>query len=85
MHLRSLTTGKGHPHATNPRLVVEAQPRAQEDDYSIQCADDFIGILFKNEAEYEGHSTNSNDLVIWNWKTGQIVFVRFDPLGHLLL
>lgn len=85
VHIRTLSTGKEHPHAQNPRLRVEVQQRPQEDDLDVQVANDFVGVLFQNEEEYEDYDMVSNDLVVWNWKTSQIIFVRFDPVGHLLV
>lgn len=82
MHLRSLSTGQEHPDALEPILTleVEAWQRAQNEDHNIRATNDLIGILFKNKKVYKGHNINSNILAIWNWKTGQIVFVRFNPV-----
>jgi hypothetical protein len=69
-HLLCLKTGAVHPLAPDPPVLShEQQAEDNELSYSIQISDDYMGILFHSVRVGE------NELVIWNWKTGDINLV----------
>ncbi|TCD69894.1 Amino-acid acetyltransferase, mitochondrial [Steccherinum ochraceum] len=68
IHLRSMTTGKPHPHA--PKLAeLKHIASARNYSFAIQTSGDYLGILFESADE------NDNELVVWNWKSGVVEMV----------
>jgi hypothetical protein len=76
LHLRTMSTGEEHPDAQEPVLRVSTPSRKRLDGCWIQVANEHIGILFSNVLRYNNTEIESNDLVVWNWRTGKIIFVR---------
>ncbi|PFH54809.1 hypothetical protein AMATHDRAFT_134646 [Amanita thiersii Skay4041] len=67
IHLRTLSTGAPHPLAPEPHALTHAKRPAVHGSCSIQTCDDILGIIF------DCHEFGETELVIWNWKTGQIL------------
>ncbi|KAH8102075.1 hypothetical protein BXZ70DRAFT_52774 [Cristinia sonorae] len=65
IHLRSLSTGKPHPSAEPPSALHYIYPN---DDVGLcfHISGNYLGILFLQQ-------DGSNALVIWDWKSGNIV------------
>ncbi|KAF9244554.1 hypothetical protein BU15DRAFT_85930 [Melanogaster broomeanus] len=65
-HLRSLTSGKEHPLATQPpTLIHDMDLRAANVSFMVQIHGDHVAVHFVS------HGTAPSELVVWNWKTGQ--------------
>ncbi|KAK7681763.1 hypothetical protein QCA50_015110 [Cerrena zonata] len=65
VHLRSLTNGKIHSHASNPSLRWRDTDSMWAD--KIRIAGDYVALAF-----HPLRPTTPHDLVIWNWKTGNV-------------
>ncbi|KAG2369407.1 hypothetical protein BDR07DRAFT_1323501 [Suillus spraguei] len=82
VHLRSVTTGRVHPSVINVisflnhNLDMRRTPRNEanpEVPMSLQISGDFLGILFISDP---GRDNIAPELVVWNWKTGELVLIR---------
>lgn len=63
IHLRSLSTGATHPATVDPAYVSH-RPEGASHSFAIQSCGDYVGVLFTSLDD------SRNELVIWNWKTG---------------
>lgn len=63
VHLRNMYTGAPHSAAPNPAVLTH-QPDGMQMSYSIQISGDHLGIFVLSANEI------SNEVVLWNWKTG---------------
>ncbi|KAF9229120.1 hypothetical protein BS17DRAFT_771061 [Gyrodon lividus] len=67
IHLRSLTTGKEHPLAIKPPILTHGVDlRAASLTFMAQVHRDHVAVHFISQ-------TAPSELVVWNWKTGQIL------------
>jgi hypothetical protein len=76
LHLRTMSTGEEHPDAKEPVLKAFSPSRSRLKSCWIQVANEHIGILFYNGLRHDNTEIESNNLVVWNWRTGEILFVR---------
>ncbi|KIJ68199.1 hypothetical protein HYDPIDRAFT_145979 [Hydnomerulius pinastri MD-312] len=68
IHLRSLTTGKGHPLANQPPIFLhDVDVRAANLTFMVQVHGNHIGVHFVS------HGSAPSELVVWNWKTGKVL------------
>ncbi|TFY52154.1 hypothetical protein EVJ58_g10171 [Rhodofomes roseus] len=63
VHLRNIYTAAPHTAAPNPAVLTH-QPDGMQVSYSIQISGDHLGVFVMSANEI------SNEVVIWNWKTG---------------
>ena len=71
IHIRSLTTGKVHPLATeSPVLVHDVDLRTANLTFMVQIHSDRLAVHFIS------HGMAPSELVVWNWKTGETLLVR---------
>lgn len=92
IHLRSLSTGKEHGLASKEQLLHPVEFTTATIvmwSYAVQVNGDYLGVAFTCEDDEV-----DNDVVVWNWKTGDRLFVsgrlrlgsgHFEHLYPLLL
>lgn len=73
LHLRSLSTGKNHPYATDGVLSCRPEVYNMESGFVIQVMGDYVGVLF--HPPLRPGFVFRDQLFIWNWKTGKLVSV----------
>ena len=75
IHLRSLTDGKPHPLAPDAPVLYHPQVTRGLGrlSYTIQVSGTFIAIHFCSD--------DDNELVIWDWMTGELQVVSRDCNG----
>ncbi|KAF8506454.1 hypothetical protein JB92DRAFT_724969 [Gautieria morchelliformis] len=71
IHLRTMSTGARHPCAAEPVLSCVPAPLNRQ-SFRIQIMGEFLAALYRTPEIYL-----KNILYIWNWKTGQLLIVRF--------
>jgi hypothetical protein len=71
-----MSTGEEHPDAQEPVLNISSPYRSRLKNCWIQVANEHIGIPFYNVLHHDNTEIESNDLVVWNWRTGKTIFVR---------
>ncbi|KAK2461640.1 hypothetical protein APHAL10511_006103 [Amanita phalloides] len=67
IHLRALSTGQIHPLGSGSRVLSHEQQWRDHVTYSIQTCGDTLAILL------DSHEFNETEVVLWNWKTGQVL------------
>lgn len=72
IHLREMSTGKINSSASDPILIGISAPEHPGNKFSIQIMDEFLAVLF-----HVVLSSFMDEFFVWNWKTGQLVTVRF--------
>ncbi|RPD61706.1 hypothetical protein L226DRAFT_485162 [Lentinus tigrinus ALCF2SS1-7] len=65
VHLRSLVSGKIHPHAPKGGMLMH-KLRPGQYSYTIQTSEDFLGLLIQS------FELGESELLIWNWKSGTL-------------
>ena len=71
MHILSLETGRPHPKARRPEILVDTKSMGDAWSYDIRILDDHIAIMFSPELD-----SDDTELTIWNWETGTMVKVN---------
>ncbi|KAI0082257.1 hypothetical protein K474DRAFT_1703260 [Panus rudis PR-1116 ss-1] len=66
VHLLSLRTGKPHPLAPKPAILSHT-PRFQTLNFTIQTCSHHVAVLYHSQVD------NGGELLVWNWKTGDVV------------
>ncbi|KIL71782.1 hypothetical protein M378DRAFT_155391 [Amanita muscaria Koide BX008] len=67
VHFRALSTGQPHRLASGTQPLTHEEQRGNHSSYSIQTCGDVVGILI------ESHNSRETEVVLWNWKTGQLL------------
>ena len=62
-----MSNGDNHPSASDSVLFCTPAPDRLENRFIIQIMGDFLAILLRAVMD---------QLFVWNWKTGRLVFVR---------
>jgi hypothetical protein len=79
----------GVPHRAAKDGVLEYAPGLQELEgrcsYVIELQGDLLGLLISPPPPREGQPELFNDLVLWNWTTGQVMNVRSSIDQHFKL
>ncbi|KAF8634482.1 hypothetical protein AX15_000921 [Amanita polypyramis BW_CC] len=65
--LRTMSTGESHPLALGSRMLTHERQWLERVFYSIQTCGDTLGIMFN------GRESGETEVVLWNWKTGQVL------------
>ncbi|GLB41956.1 hypothetical protein LshimejAT787_1005560 [Lyophyllum shimeji] len=82
IHIRSLSTGKPHPHAKEPTISRRVGVADADPDWSIvQIYGSCVAVLLQAEVEdlYQGIFRMSSELAFCNWKTGSTTTVITGP------
>lgn len=72
LELRSLSTNKKHPKAKSEALIHALDGGTRPYSHSMQICQDLFAILHTVHA-----GTWPDKMVVYNWKSGKLVFVRF--------
>lgn len=73
LRLLSLSSGEPHPSAINGSISIGFETPAPRFVHQIQISGDFVAFLV-------GRSPVASDhLLIYNWKSGSLVYTKFDP------
>ncbi|KAI0271411.1 hypothetical protein BC834DRAFT_441182 [Gloeopeniophorella convolvens] len=71
IRLCTLSTGKGHPLAAKAATLEYSRAASENPQglwsYSIRISGNYVGVLFLD------HHDDDNDLVVWDWTTGDIM------------
>lgn len=79
IHLHSLTSNTCHPGASSPVIryrVTLTTERGWSTRANIIICDDIVGLLL---------GTDTPRLIVWKWKSGDMIVVRFDSQLELNL
>ena len=68
-----MSTGEPHPLASGSRVLMHEQQWRDHTSYSIQTCGDTLGVM---HVMSDGRDFNETEVVLWNWKTGQVLVVR---------
>ncbi|CAL1702699.1 unnamed protein product [Somion occarium] len=72
IHLRTMCTGEVHPSVFRP-AVINYTPNLSTRLYTIKICSDYVGIAFTSTSQI------TQELAVWNWKTGEL---RMAVSGH---
>ncbi|EPQ58998.1 hypothetical protein GLOTRDRAFT_70086, partial [Gloeophyllum trabeum ATCC 11539] len=73
IHLRTMDTGLPHPLAHSPLLLHKPYLFDSAWRYIIQVTDVHLGVMFRCP---EGEEGTEHELVVWNWRSGEIKMTR---------
>lgn len=79
--LLEASSGKSHPDACEPRIIVKDAPWQQDGNHSITIFGDILALAFV--------STEISNIYIFHWKTGVLKMVHpgtyLEPLANKLI